>query len=324
MNALAELLAEKGHLVLDGAMGTQLFDAGLVAGDAPEGWNLDRPEDITAIHRSYVAAGSDIILTNSFGGTRFRLQLHRLDDRVREVNAAAARNARVAADEADRRVLVAGSMGPTGELVIPLGRLTPEDVEDGFAEQAEGLAEGGADILWLETLSALEVLEAGVRGARKATDLPVVATMSYDTAGRTMMGVTGSAQGEMIASLGLDAAGANCGATLPDTEAAVTLIREAGGGIPIVSKANAGIPIWHGAELHYDGTPEVLAAHAVRVRDAGISLIGACCGSGPEHIEMIARVLSGELPVPDIEAPVQRSASTPAPRRERRRRRSRG
>ena len=322
MNALAELLGEKGHLVLDGAMGTQLFEAGLVAGDAPESWNLDRPDDITAIHRAYVAAGSDIILTNSFGGTSFRLKLHGLDDRVREVNAAAARNARAAADEADRQVLVAGSMGPTGELVEPLGHLTPAEVEDGFAAQAEGLVEGGVDILWLETLSALNVLEAGVRGVRKVTDLPIVATMSYDTAGRTMMGVTGTAQGEMIAALGLDAAGANCGATIPDTEAAVALIHAAGGGIPVVSKANAGIPVWHGAELHYDGTPDVLAAHAVRVRDAGASLIGACCGSGPEHIEMIARVLSGELPVPDVEAPVHISTSKPAPQRERRRRRS--
>ena len=315
MNALAELLGEKGHLVLDGAMGTQLFEAGLVAGDAPESWNLDRPDDITAIHRAYVAAGSDIILTNSFGGTSFRLKIHGLDDRVREVNAAAARNARAAADQADRQ-------GPTGELLEPLGHLTPAEVEDGFAAQAEGLAEGGVDILWLETLSALNVLEAGVRGVRKVTDLPIVATMSYDTAGRTMMGVTGTAQGEMIAALGLDAAGANCGATIADTEAAVALIRQACGDIPVVSKANAGIPVWHGAELHYDGTPDVLAAHAVRVRDAGASLIGACCGSGPEHIEMIARVLSGELPVPDVEAPVHISTSKPAPQRERRRRRS--
>ena len=324
MNALAELLTKKGYLVLDGAMGTQLFDAGMVAGDAPESWNFSNPDGITAIHRSYVAAGSDIILTNSFGGTSFRLKLHGLDDRVREVNAAAARNARVAADEADRRVLVAGSMGPTGELVVPLGRLTPQEVEDGFAAQAEGLADGGADIFWLETLSALNVLEAAVHGVRKASDLPIVATMSYDTAGRTMMGVTGTAQGEMIASLGLDAAGANCGNTLPDTEAAVALIREACGGIPVVSKANAGIPVWHGAELHYDGTPEILAAHAVRVRDAGVSLIGACCGSGPEHIAMIAKVLSGELPVPDVEAPVQTSTPTSAPRRERRRRQPSG
>lgn len=323
MHALAELLAEKGYLVLDGAMGTQLFDAGMVAGDAPESWNFSNPDGITAIHRSYVAAGSDIILTNSFGGTSFRLKLHGLDDRVREVNAAAARNARVAADEADRRVLVAGSMGPTGELVVPLGRLTPQEVEDGFAAQAEGLAEGGADILWLETLSALNVLEAGVRGARKASDLPIVATMSYDTAGRTMMGVSGTEQGEMIASLGLDAAGANCGSTLPDTEAAVALIRKSCGDIPVVSKSNAGIPVWHGAELHYDGTPEVLAAHAVRVRDVGVSLIGACCGSGPEHIAMIAKVLSGEIPVPDVEAPGQASTSTPTRQRVRRGRRSR-
>ena len=324
MNALAERLDERGYLVLDGAMGTQLFAAGLVAGDAPEAWNLERPDDITAIHRAYVQAGSDVILTNTFGGTKFRLQLHGLDDRVREVNAAAARAARVAAEEADRRVLVAGSMGPTGELVAPLGRLTPEEVAAGYAEQAEGLAEGGADILWMETLSALEEFEAGLAGIREVCDLPVVATMSYDTAGHTMMGVTGTDQGERIAALGLDAAGANCGANLPDTEAAVALIKAACGDIPVVSKANAGIPVWKGAELHYDGTPEVMAAHAVRVREAGISLIGACCGSGPEHIALMAKVLAGEVPVPEVASNDAASAPQPAAPRERRRRRARG
>ena len=169
MNVLDDLLAEHDHLIADGAMGTRLFAAGLPAGDAPERWNLDQPEEITNVHRAYIAAGSDVVLTNTFGGTRLRLQLHDLHHQVGAVNRAAAAIARQAAEEADRPVLVAGSMGPTGELIEPLGSLTADQAEDAFAEQAAGLAEGGADLLWLETFSAFEEVEAGVRGARRAT-----------------------------------------------------------------------------------------------------------------------------------------------------------
>ena len=158
---LDELLAEHDHLLADGAMGTRTFAAGLPAGDAPERWNLDQPEEITNVHRAYIAAGSDIVLTNTFGGTRLRLQLHDLHHQVGTVNRAAAAVARQAAEEADRPVLVAGSMGPTGELIEPLGSLTADEAEDAFAEQAVGLAEGGADLLWLETLRALEEVEPG-------------------------------------------------------------------------------------------------------------------------------------------------------------------
>ncbi len=323
MDALAQLLAEKGHVVLDGAMGTQLFAAGLTAGDPPEGWNTDHPDRIQAIHRSYVDAGSDVVLTNTFGGNRFRLKLHDLQDRVHELNVAAAANARMAADSVDRIVLVAGSMGPTGELLSPLGVLDPDEAADGFAEQAAGLADGGVDLLWFETLSALNAVEAGIRGARSATDLPIVVTMSYDTAGRTMMGVTGTEMGERLADLGVAAMGANCGASLVDTEAAAAQIRAVNGNIPVVAKANAGIPVWRGAELSYDGTPEVLAAYAHRVRQAGVGIIGACCGSTPEHIAYISDVLDGRRPVPDVDPPVAASsnpgAGDGAARRRRRR-----
>ena len=320
MNPLRDLIQSKGHAVLDGAMGTQLFAAGLTSGDAPERWNVEHPDRITAIHRAYYAAGSDIVLTNSFGGTRYRLKLHDLQDRVAELSAAAARNARLAADEFDRDLLVAGSIGPTGELIEPLGSLTVDEAEAAFAEQAEGLADGGADLLWLETMSDLAEVEAAIRGVRRVSDLPIVATMSYDTAGRTMMGVTGTAAVERLEPYGLAGIGANCGNNIPDTEAAVLEIKRLLPDTPVVSKANAGIPEWHGTELHYNGTPEVLANHAHRIRAAGIEAIGGCCGSTPDHIELVAKVLAGEVPVPEVEV---EAATGAAPQREERQRRRR-
>ena len=308
MADFGDLLAANGYLVLDGAMGTQLFTAGLAAGDPPEIWNVDHPDRIQAIHRGYVVAGSDVVLTNSFGGNRHRLKLHALESRSHELNAAAAAAARSVADQANRPVVVAGSMGPTGELIEPLGELTDKEATEAFAEQAAGLTDGGADVLWLETMSALSEVEAGVQGARSASDLPIVATLSFDTAGRTMMGVTGEEAASRLVELGVAGIGANCGANLADTEAALVAIRSACGGIPVISKANAGIPAWKGDKLEYDATPEILAAHAHRLREAGISAIGACCGSTPDHIAHIRGVLDGDLPVPDIAPPV--SAAT--------------
>ena len=302
-------------------MGTQLFAAGLTAGDPPEVWNVDHPDRIRAIHRSYLEAGSDVVLTNSFGGNRCRLKLHNLQDRVHELNAAAASNGREAANETDRTVVVAGSMGPTGELIEPLGELSTDAAVEAFAEQATGLADGGADILWLETMSALSEVEAGVAGARASSDLPVVVTLSFDTAGRTMMGLTGEEAGARLSELGVAAIGANCGANLADTEAAVASIRSSCGDIPVVCKANAGIPAWKGDVLEYDATPEVMAAHAHRLQEVGIALIGACCGSTPDHIAYIRGVLDGDLPVPDIMPPVATATVGDGRVRERRRRR---
>ena len=323
MVGLAELLEANGFLVIDGAMGTELFAAGLTAGDPPELWNLDHPDRIRAIHQAYVDAGSDIVLTNSFGGNRHRLKLHSLEGRVHELNAAAASIAREVAGAADRPVLVAGSMGPTGELIEPLGALTAAEAQETFAEQAAGLSDGGADILWLETMSALPEVEAGVLGARSASGLPIVVTLSFDTAGRTMMGITGEDAGSLLAKLGVDGIGANCGANLADTEAAVVAIHSVCGDIPVVSKANAGIPVWKGAELEYDATPEILSAHAHRLREAGVSIIGACCGSTPDHIAMIRAVLDGDRPVPDIAPPAATATVGSGERTNRRRRRRR-
>ena len=294
LGKLDEIISARGYALADGAMGTQLFAAGLESGDSPERWNLDRPETIRDVHRRYFEAGSDLVLTNSFGGNRFRLALHGLEGRVGELNRAAAANARAAADGAGRAAVVAGSMGPTGELLEPLGAMSAPACEEAFAEQARALAAGGVDLLWIETMSDLGEAEAAMRGAGAACDLPVAVTMSFDTAGRTMMGVTGSDMARRLGRLGPAAMGANCGANLADTEAAAAAIAAEAAGIPVVCKPNAGVPEWSGGRLVYDGAPEVMAAGAVRARRAGAVVIGACCGSTPEHIAAMAAALGNE------------------------------
>jgi methionine synthase I (cobalamin-dependent) len=327
MATLQELLAENQTLLVDGAMGTELFARGLTAGDPPEAWNVDMPAEITSVHAGYIEAGSDIILTNSFGGTAFRLKLHRLDDRVVELNYAAAAVAREAADNAERTVLVAGSMGPSGELLEPMGTMTPETCASAFAVQAEGLTSGGADLLWIETMSSLDELEAAVVGARRTSNLPIAATMSFDTAGHTMMGVTGKDAARRMTDLGLAAIGANCGNNIAETEAAVKQILTGAGSTPVIVKSNAGVPEFRGDALVYSGSPEVMGAHVQRMMDAGVSIIGGCCGTSTEHLSFMRQVMDGEIVAPEIDAPGPSrpdddpdSGSRPV-RRERRRRR---
>lgn len=272
-------------------MGTMLMAAGQEKG-APEEWNVSHPDQIRAVHRRYIEAGSRLILTNSFGGTRIRLKRHGLEERAMELNRAAAELARAEADAAPHLVVVAGSMGPTGELMSPLGTMTFEEARSAFAEQAQGLAEGGVDVLWVETMSDINEVKAAMEGARSASDLPIVATMSFDTRGRTMMGVSPQKAAEALNGLDLLAMGANCGNNLADTEAAVQAMHQAYPEAIIVAKANAGIPHIEDGELIYDGTPEVMADYALRARDAGARLIGACCGSTTAHIEAIAAALT--------------------------------
>ena len=303
MNILDELIAERQTLMVDGAMGTELFVRGLTAGDPPEMWNLDQPDEIIEIHTNYINAGSDIIVTNSFGGTAFRLKLHKLENQVFEINKAAAMVAREAADKSERHVIVAGSMGPTGELLQPMGEMTPETAADAFAAQAEGLAAGGADILWIETMSSLEEIEAAIVGARRVTDLPIAATLSYDTAGRTMMGVTGTQAAERLTELGVAAVGANCGNNVADTEAAVREIKAGAGDTPVIVKANAGIPEFKGDSLVYSGSAQVMGAHVKRMMADGIEIIGGCCGTSTEHLIYMRGVIDGAVDAPDIAAP---------------------
>jgi 5-methyltetrahydrofolate--homocysteine methyltransferase len=289
MSKLMAWINERGVLVADGATGTMLQKAGLPAGMAPERWNLENPNAVRALYRSYVAAGSDLILTNTFGGTRVRLKREGLDDRVHEINLAAAQ---LAVEAAGERALAVGDMGPTGEMLAPLGELTYEDALAAFAEQAAGLAEGGVHALLIETMSDISEIQAAIEGVRRVTDLPLLATMSFDTKGRTMMGVKPGFAATTLHRLGVEVIGANCGRTLTETLEAVLRMREAVPDSVLMAKPNAGLPHAEGAHLVYDVTPEVMADYARRfVEEAGVRVIGGCCGSTPEHIAAIARAL---------------------------------
>jgi len=306
---LIELLQERGWLLADGATGTTFFKMGLEAGDAPELWNTSDPDKVTALHKGFVDAGSDIILTNSFGGSSYRLKLHDAQDRVHELNEAAARIAREVADASGRQVVVAGSMGPTGEIFEPVGSLSHADGVAAFAEQAAGLKQGGADVLWIETISSEEELRAAVEGAA-TTGLPLVTTMSFDTAGRTMIGITPQGFGALAASPDTQPAaiGANCGVGAAELIATVLGITEARPDAIAVAKGNCGIPEFVDGHIHYSGTPELMADYARLARDAGARIIGGCCGTTAEHLVAMRAALEDHAPGsrPAIETVIER------------------
>lgn len=300
-NALSKLLETRDWLMADGATGTNLFNMGLSSGDAPELWNADEPQNIKKLYSLAVDNGSDIFLTNSFGGNASRLKLHDAQDRVRELNRLAAEIGREVADAAGRPVVVAGSVGPTGDIMEPVGSLSHADAVEMFHEQAEGLKEGGADVLWLETISAPEEYKAAAEAFALA-GMPWVGTMSFDTAGRTMMGVTSADMVKMVESLPNPPLGfgANCGTGAPDLLRTVLGFSAQGTERPIVAKGNAGIPKYHDGHIHYDGTPELMADYAVMARDCGATIIGGCCGTMPEHLKAMRKALEtrprGERP----------------------------
>ncbi len=294
-------------LVADGATATNLFCAGLEAGGAPELLNIDNPDGVMTHHETMIRAGADIILTNSFGGTANRLKLHGAADRVGEISQAAARLARAVADRAERSVLVAGSIGPTGDLMQPVGDLAHEDAVRAFREQALGLASGGADVIWIETMSSIEETEAAIEGAA-ATDLPLICTMTFDTNGRTMMGITPEQAANHFATAPLAGFGANCGNGFGELVAAVAAMKaSATCRHPLVAKANCGLPQYVDGAISYSGTPQLMGIYARLARDAGASIIGGCCGSAPQHIAAIRASLEDYSPGPtpelaDIEA----------------------
>jgi 5-methyltetrahydrofolate--homocysteine methyltransferase len=295
---LQRLLEDRPWLLADGATGTNYFAAGLETGDAPELWNLDRPERVCELHSAFIAAGSDIVLTNSFGGSRYRLKLHKADHRVAEINRAAARLARQCADASGREVVAAGSIGPTGEILAPLGPLTQEDAADAFAEQARALADGGADVLWIETMSSREELQAAIEGAARA-GLPVVCTLSFDTNGHTMMGVTPAQVAHMMQEMEPKPAayGGNCGTGASELVTAILNLSEAAApGDVLVAKSNCGIPEYIEGEIRYSGSPELMADYARLCLDAGVRIIGGCCGTTPGHVEAMHRALVDHTP----------------------------
>ncbi|MCU0519081.1 MAG: homocysteine S-methyltransferase family protein [Anaerolineae bacterium] len=289
MSKFRATLASHKVLIADGATGTTLQKAGLPPGTAPERWNLENQDAVRALHRGYIEAGSDMVLTNTFGGTSVRLRREGLAERAAEINRAAAMLAREMAGES---VLVAGDIGPTGELMAPLGTLSHEDAVASFAEQAGALAEGGVDVILIETMSDLAEVQAAVEGVRKVTDLPLMVTMSFDTRGRTMMGVKPDGAARTLASMGVDVMGANCGRTLTETLDAVLKMREAVPDAVLMAKPNAGLPHAEGGDLVYDVTPEVMAEFGRRfVNEAGVKIFGGCCGSTAEHIRAVAEAL---------------------------------
>ncbi|MDD2694782.1 MAG: betaine--homocysteine S-methyltransferase [Anaerolineales bacterium] len=295
VNAFLDLLADETTILLDGAMGTMLIQSGLASGECPEAWNVDHPERVVAIHLGYIRAGSRVILTNSFGGTRPRLKRHQNEGRVRELNLAAARVARQAASQAPRAVAVAGSIGPTGSLLKPFGPLAFDEARQAFREQAEALVEGGVDVLWIETMGDLNEVKAAYEGVRQVSDLPVVITMSFDTRGRTMMGVKPAQALQFAIESKAHATGANCGRGPGELVQSVGEMRGVTTELPLVAKANAGLPKIAGGSVVYGASPASMAEYALQAREAGARLIGACCGSTPEHIRAMAAAL--ELPI---------------------------
>ena len=303
-DALSKLLATRDWLMADGATGTNLFNMGLESGEPPEFWNTAHPDRIRTLYKYAVDAGSDIFLTNSFGGNASRLKLHDAQGRVRELNRVAASLGREVADAAGRTVAVAGSMGPTGEIFEPMGTLTHAVAVEMFHEQAEGLKEGGADVLWVETISAPEEYKAAAEAAKLA-GMPWCGTMSFDTAGRTMMGMTSASMADMVASMDNQplAFGANCGVGASDLMRTVLGFAATGSAIPLIAKGNAGIPKYHDGHIHYDGTPDLMGQYAVLARDAGVRIIGGCCGTMPEHLKAMRAALEStpKGPAPTLE-----------------------
>ena len=309
INPLADLIAEKGVLLADGATGTNLFAMGLESGEAPELWNTASPEKITKLHQDFVDAGADIILTNSFGGTRQRLKLHHAQDRVHELNQAAAQIARAVADAAPRKVIVAGSVGPTGELLVPLGALTFEDAVTSFREQIAGLKAGGVDVIWIETMSAPDEMRAAAEAAI-AEDMPYTCTASFDTAGKSMMGlhpreIANVFTCEPVAPV---AVGANCGVGASDILSSLLDMRAGAPEARIIVKGNCGIPQFKGEEIVYSGTPDLMADYVRLAVDAGATIIGGCCGTSCSHLAAMRQALDTHVKgdVPTIETIVAR------------------
>ncbi|MEX2520952.1 MAG: betaine--homocysteine S-methyltransferase, partial [Paracoccaceae bacterium] len=331
---LSKLLEIRPWLMADGATGTNLFAMGLEAGEPPELWNVDKPDKIRALYQGFIDAGSDLILTNTFGGTRARLKLHNAQARAGELNRVGAEIARDCADRAGRPVIVAGSMGPTGELLVPVGPLTHAEAVEMFEEQARGLIEGGADVLWAETIYSEEEMRAASEAAANV-GAPFCGTMSFDSAGRTMMGITSAGYAGIAATLPARpiAFGANCGVGASDLLRTVLGFSAAAPDAVLIAKANAGIPSYQDGRIVYSGTPELMADYAICARDAGARIIGGCCGSRPEHVAAMRRALETTPPGgrrPTLEEVAERfgafssaddgASGAAAPKRERRRR----
>lgn len=308
---LMQWLQEGRILLSDGAMGTMLFASGLTDGGAPELWNVTNPDKVKAVYQAYIDAGSNIICTNTFGGTSARLKMHELQDRVVELNRESVRLAREVADKVG--ALVAGSVGPSGELIEPVGPLSMAEAEAIFAEQMQGLLEGGVDLILVETMSHLNEVVAAVKAARKvAPNIPVATTMSFDTNLHTMMGVSPRQAVEQLAKLGVKIIGANCGTGSDEMAIIATqLAQYRPEGVYLMVQSNSGLPQYVEGKIVFGGTPDVMAEYASHMRNLGINIIGACCGSTPEHIAAMRSALDALKDQPIIGPPSTETDSGP-------------
>jgi len=292
MSAIYEAL-EQSVLASDGAMGTMLQERGLTDGGAPELWNVEKPEEIEAVLEAYAAAGAKFITTNTFGATYGRLELHGLADRVIELNQAGATIARKVADR-HPGCFVMGDVGPSGDLMDPMGTLTPESAKALFAEQIKGLVAGGVDAILIETMSDLAEVEAAVEAAKEfAPGLPIIATMSFDTNLRTMMGVKPAMAVTQLSSVGVRIIGANCGRGTDEMrQIAQEMVDARPEGVFIITQSNSGLPKLVGDTFIYEGTPDEMAIYAAEMKAMGVNIVGSCCGSTPAHTQAIAAALS--------------------------------
>jgi 5-methyltetrahydrofolate--homocysteine methyltransferase len=308
--SLSDLLATRSLLLADGATGTNFFEMGLTSGEPPELWNVEHPDRVRLLHQQFVDAGADILLTNSFGANRHRLALHGNEHRTYELAHRSAEIAREVADAAARPVVVAGSVGPTGELFDPLGTLVEPAAIEAFQEEIEGLRDGGADVAWIETMSAVEEVRAAARAAI-AVGIPYTATCTFDTAGRTMMGLAPDELAAVFDDLdpGPIAFGANCGVGASDILVSLLGMARSNHGSVLISKGNCGVPRFHGTEVVYSGTPELMGRYAQLAANGGARIIGGCCGTSPSHLAAMrtaldAHVLGAAPTVDDIVAAV--------------------
>jgi 5-methyltetrahydrofolate--homocysteine methyltransferase len=282
---IAQEIQEKRIMVSDGAWGTFLQARGLGAGECPESWNLEKPKDVLDIARSYVDAGADMIETNSFGGTRFKLELYGLGDRVRELCEAAARISREAAG--DKHVIA--SIGPSGKLIVT-GDVTESELYDAFAEQAVALEAGGADAACIETMSAIDEAVLAVKAVKENTGLEVLATFTFEKKGgayRTMMGVSPQEMARSLVAAGADIIGTNCGNGIERMVDIVREIRSVERSLPVIVHANAGLPVARDGAVFFPDTPERMSSFVPALVEAGANIIGGCCGTTPAHIRAI-------------------------------------
>ena len=291
MSAIYDAL-EKGILISDGAMGTMLQGKGLTDGGAPELWNVENPTAIEEVLEEYATAGANLITTNTFGGTRGRLQMHGLDDRLFELNKAGAEIARKVADR-HPGCFVMGDVGPSGELMEPMGTMTIDEAKNLFADQIKALVAGGVDAILIETMSDLQEVEAAVKAAKEvAPNLPIIVTFSFDTNLRTMMGVKPAVAVKTLAAEGVRIIGANCGRGVDEMRVIAKELTEARpDDVYIITQSNAGLPKLVGGDFIYDGTPEEMAKYAEDMKALGVNVIGSCCGSTPAHTKAMAATI---------------------------------